>query len=549
MSLLDHAPATASEAAAAPRGQTACPAPSPANGPPTLSAHSESEVLLRQKLELFQILLDYCSDAIFIVHPGDGRILDVNQTACQALGYSREELLALTMMDIEVAYDDFSWPEQVRQVQEGKLAILELAQRRKSGETFPVEVSLKHVLVGQQGYILAAARDITETKQLQAKFLRAQRLESIGRLAGGIAHDLNNVLCPVILSIQLLREKLPDAEAQDILSLLENSARRGTGMIKQVLTFAKGLKADRIAVHIAELIKEIVKIGRETFPRSIQIKTAVAADLWPVVGDATQLHQVLMNLCVNACDAMPEGGVLELRAENHWVDQKQAAAHPDAQPGAYVVLSIKDTGVGILPEILDKIFEPFFTTKQFGKGTGLGLPTVLGIAKGHGGFVGVDSAPNLGSCFKVYLPSKPDTTVSVDAIGPVTAQRGQNELILVVDDEKSILLVTQAILNSHGYDVIMADDGVEAVALYKQRHSEIQAVITDMAMPYMDGVEVIRTIRKINPQAKFVAVSGFLEYDRLVGSTGASGMTLLHKPYSPDKLLQTLANVLSKKSN
>jgi PAS domain S-box-containing protein len=509
---------------------------------------AEREQRLREKLELCHNLLDRSSDGLFVVDPQDGHILDVNQTACQRLGYTRDELLGLTMMDIEVAYDEFSWSEQVQQTQQGKLEILEVAQRRKSGETFPVEVSLKHVLVGRRGYLVAAARDITETKQLQAKFLRAQRLESIGRLAGGIAHDLNNVLCPVILSIQLLREKLQDAEAQEILSLLENSARRGTGMIKQVLTFAKGLKADRIAVHIADLIKEIVKIGRETFPRSIQIKTNIATDLWPVVGDATQLHQVLMNLCVNACDAMPEGGVLELRAENQRVDAKQAATYPDALPGAYVVLSVKDTGLGILPEILDRIFEPFFTTKQFGKGTGLGLPTVLGIAKGHGGFVGVDSAPNLGSCFRIYLPSKPDMTVSVDAIGPVTAQRGQNELILVVDDEKSILLVTQAILSAHGYEVITANDGVEAVALYKERSAEIQAVITDMAMPYMDGVEAIRTIRKINPQARFVAVSGFLEYDRLVESTGSSGLTLLHKPYSPDKLLQTLAGVLGKKT-
>jgi PAS domain S-box-containing protein len=546
--VLDHAAPSPRQAVSPPAGARPVGELTPLveHAAPASLVPGDSET--SDQIQLLHKLLDHCSDAIFVVDPVDGRILDVNQTACQVLGYTRAELLGLTMMDIEVPYDDFSWPEQVQQVRQGSLEILEVAQRRKSGETFPVEVNLKHIVIGKRSYVVAAARDITETKQLEAKFLRAQRLESIGRLAGGIAHDLNNVLCPVILSIQLLREKMPDAESLEILNLLENSARRGTGMIKQVLTFAKGLKADRIAVHIAELIKELVKIGRETFPRSIQIKTSVATDLWPVIGDATQLHQVLMNLCVNACDAMPDGGVLELRAENQAVDEKQAAVLPDAQPGPYVVLSVKDTGIGIPPEIQDKIFEPFFTTKQFGKGTGLGLPTVLGIAKGHGGFVGVESALNLGSCFRVYLPSKPDTTVSAAAIGPVTAPVGQDELILVVDDEKSILLVTQAILIDHGYNVITANDGVEAVALYKERQAEIRAVVTDMAMPYMDGVEAIRAIRKIDPQARFVAVSGFLEYDRLVETTGCSSLTLLHKPYSPDKLLQTLAGVLGKKA-
>ncbi|HYG33204.1 MAG TPA: ATP-binding protein [Clostridia bacterium] len=500
----------------------------------------------QKKLVLFRKLIDQSSDSIFVVNPVDARILDVNETACVTLGYSRDELLGLTMMEIEAAYDDFSWPEQVEKVRSGELEILETGQRRKDGSVLPVEISLKHVEIESRQYIVAAARDITEKKQLEAKFLRAQRLESVGRLAGGIAHDLNNVLSPVLLAVQLLRQKVPDAESQEILNLMENSARRGSSMIRQVLTFARGIKGERIAVHFRELINELVKMGRETFPRSIQIKATTDPNLWPLIGDATQLHQVLMNLCVNACDAMPEGGVLELRAENTVVDEKLARGHPGARTGPHVVLTVRDTGVGIPPQILDQIFEPFFTTKSFGKGTGLGLATALGIVQAHGGFVTVDSQINKGSLFRIYLPSQGEEADAKQHTSPTPVAQGRDERILVVDDEKAVRTITQAVLTAHGYDVITANDGAEAVALFKERYQEIDGVITDMCMPYMDGAAAIQAMRQINPAVPILAVSGLMDTDRASAMAGDPKLVLLTKPYSPDQLLSALARVMGR---
>jgi two-component system, cell cycle sensor histidine kinase and response regulator CckA len=500
----------------------------------------------QKKLEIFRALIDQSSDAIFVVDPQQARIMDVNERACRTLGYTRGELLNLTMPEIEAAYDGFTWHEQVEKVRQGEVELLETGQRRKNGETFPVEISLKLVTVEDRSYVVAAARDITEKKQLEAKFLRAQRLESIGRLAGGIAHDLNNVLGPVLLSVQLLRAKMPDRETQDILDLLEGSARRGTAMIKQILTFARGIKGQRIAVHMRELINETVKIGRETFPRSIQIKAAVPSELWPIIGDGTQLHQVLMNLCLNACDAMPEGGVLELRAENRQVDAKEARRHPEAQAGPYVLLSIRDTGIGIPPEILDKIFEPFFTTKGFGQGTGLGLATALGIVQGHGGFVAVDSELNKGSCFNIFLPAHKDLSAPAAEAAASPSKNGAHRLVLVVEDDRAMRLLTQAVLTAHDYDVLTANDGAEAVALYKDRQQEIQAVIMDMAMPYMDGAAAIRAIRKMNPDARILAVSGLMDQEKAGSIPDLEDITLLVKPYSPNKLLSELVAVIER---
>jgi two-component system, cell cycle sensor histidine kinase and response regulator CckA len=508
-----------------------------------------SQKQTQQQLELFRRLIDQSSEAIFVVDPQDARILDVNERACSNLGYTRAELLALSIPEIEAAYDGFTWSEQVEQARLGRVELIETGQRRKNGDTFPVEISVKFVHLDGRGYIVAAARDITEKKQLEIKYLRAQRMESIGRLAGGIAHDLNNVLAPVILGVQMLRLKMPDAEAQDVLSLMECSAQRGAGMIRQILAFARGLKGHRAPVPLRDLINEMVKIGRETFSRSIQLRVVVPTDLWFVTGDATQLHQVLMNLCLNACDAMPEGGVLELRAENRQVDESLSRGHPGAQTGPHVLISIRDTGVGIAPQLLDKVFEPFFTTKAFGKGTGLGLATTLGIVQGHGGFLTVESKLNEGTCFKIYLPADSDADVEQALPAAASAPHGAHELILVVDDEKAIRLITQSVLVAHGYEVLLAKDGAEAVALFKARQPEINAVIMDLAMPFMDGTAAIQAIRKMDPAARILAVSGLSDSERLAAAPGLAGLAILAKPYAPAQVLQALSEVLGKETN
>ncbi len=519
---------------------------SPFDGAVLTSYDITGQKQTQEQLKLFRRLVDQSGEAILVVDPEDARILDVNERACRNLGYTRQELLALTMLDIETAYDGFTWHEQIEQVRHSELELIETGQRRKNGETFPVEMSLKFVTLEDRGYVVATARDITEKKQLEIKYLRAQRMESIGRLAGGIAHDLNNVLAPITLGVEMLRQRTPDADSQEMLSLMGSSAHRGAGMIRQILAFARGLKGERIPVRLNDLISEMVKIGRETFPRSIQLRVVAPPELWITLGDATQLHQVLMNLCLNARDAMPEGGVLELRAENLHVDERLSRGHPGAQSGPHVLISVRDTGLGIPPMLLDKIFEPFFTTKSFGQGTGLGLATALGIVQGHGGFLTVESEMGKGTCFKIYLPAKSDSEMATAGSNAIAAPMGTRERILVVDDERALRLITQAVLVANGYEVVLANDGAEAVAIFKARQREIQAIVMDIGMPFMDGTAAIRAIRQMDPDARILAVSGLAEADPLGVSSDQPGLTLLPKPYSPDQLLQALNSVLKR---
>ncbi len=393
--------------------------------------------------------------------------------------------------------------------------------------------------------VLVVSRDITEKKKLEQQFLRAQRMESIGTLAGGIAHDLNNVLAPIMLSMQILRRKYKEEPDFKLLETIEAAAQRGVGMVKQVLTFARGgVEGQHVSLQVNYLINEIEKIIKETFPRSIRIAIHLPKGLWPVLGDATQLHQVLMNLCVNARDAMPNGGTLTLEMENSRIDEQYARMHTEARAGNYVMLSVSDTGSGIPPEIKDKIFEPFFTTKEIGKGTGLGLSTVQGIIRQHGGFIKVYSETGRGTKFQIYLPAQEsDKAEGREEVKRRPLRHGKGELILIVDDEASIQEITKATLESCGYRTLSAGDGTEAVTIYVQHPTEVALVITDMMMPFMDGPATIQAIRKINPTVKIIATSGIGENEKVMKLSG-NGVVFLQKPYTAETLLTTLANML-----
>jgi len=396
---------------------------------------------------------------------------------------------------------------------------------------------------GEVARVLVVARDVTEKKILEKQFLRAQRMESIGTLAGGIAHDLNNILSPILLSLDIFSKKLHDEQSKTILQMLESATTRGTDLIKQVLSFARGIEGERTLVQVRHLIHEIEKIINETFPKSVNFRTELLKNLPAISGDATQLHQVLMNLCVNARDAMPDGGKIHVKAETAVLDEHYARMNVDAKRGEYVVVTVKDQGQGIPPEILDRIFEPFFTTKEYGKGTGLGLSTVVTIVKSHGGFVTVDSEVGKGTTFKVYLPAQEGTQAAVPAErSPLPT--GEGELILVVDDEASIREITKTTLEAYGYSVLTAADGTEALGLYAKHGNEIPLIITDMMMPYMDGAATIRAIHKMDPGVKFIAVSGFkLEGDL----TARDSVVFLQKPYTSETLLNLLHQQLHRK--
>ena len=400
--------------------------------------------------------------------------------------------------------------------------------------------------LGAPKSILIINTDITEQKKIEEQFLRAQRLESIGTLASGVAHDLNNILAPILMGAAVLRRTEMPEEDEAILSTIETCAQRGADIVKQVLTFARGAEGARLLLQPVHLINDMAKIAEGTFPKTIRVQTDYLPSLWSVEGDPTQLHQILLNLSVNARDAMPAGGALTISARNFSVDEHYASMTPGAKAGPHVLFEVRDTGMGIAREIRDQIFDPFFTTKELGRGTGLGLSTVIGIVKGHGGFVTVESEIGRGTTFKVYLPARIDALGTPEGSESIAVPLAKGELLLIVDDEKSILQVAKELLQGHGYQVLTAEDATEALAIFAIRKDEIKLVLTDLAMPLMDGIALIRTLQKMKPDVRVIASTGRGSLEQGVHELpGLNVRACLTKPYNKEMLLTTLHDALS----
>jgi len=368
-------------------------------------------------------------------------------------------------------------------------------------------------------------------------------MECIGALASGIAHDLNNVLAPIMMFIQILKKRLPDERSQKLLNMLEDSSQRGADLVKQVLSFGRGLESQRIPIQISHLASEVEKVIRETFPKNINPVISIKKDIWSVLADTTQIHQVLMNLCVNARDAMPQGGTLFISVDNLFIDENYAQISEEAKIGPYVIIEVADTGEGMSTDTMTKIYEPFFTTKEIGKGTGLGLPTVISIVKGHDGFITLESKLKQGTKFKIHLPASEVKETLVVEKEPYDIFAGQGEMILVVDDEISVREITKATLEASNYEVLTANDGTEAIAIYLQEKEKISLVITDNIMPFMDGLTTIKALRKIDPTTKVILASGVSTTNAINDETyNINGV--LQKPYTTEKLLKLVKEVL-----
>jgi PAS domain S-box-containing protein len=491
-------------------------------------------------------LLDNAQEAIG-VRSLEHNLIYWNKGAERLYGWTAEEAIGKNPVDFM-----FKGKEEPLQLTEAKMIVLEkgewigeLRQITKDGRDVIVESHWTLICdsEGKPKSILVINTDITEKKKFEMQLLRAQRMESIGTLAGGIAHDLNNVLTPIMLSLQMLEEKFKDEQSQKLLTILERNLLRGSNLIKQVMSFARGIEGERKPLQAAHIISEVEKVAKETFNKNIEIKTDIARDLFTISGDATQLHQVIMNLCVNARDAMPDGGTLRITASNFYVDENYARMNIESRVGQYIIITVSDTGTGIPPEIMGRIFEPFFTTKEPGKGTGLGLSTSLGIVKSHGGFMNVNSEVGEGTTFKIYLPAF-KTEIQGAQMQQPELFTGQGELILVAEDEGSIREITRSTLETYGYEVIAAEDGAQAVAEYAQNTDKIKVILMDMMMPVMDGHASIRAVRKINPEVKIIAVSGLTEKDKLRNIANHTN-AFLPKPYTAEILLKTIHEVLS----
>ena len=508
--------------------------------------------------------VDQVAEAVMITD-ANAAILYVNPAFEKITGYTREEALGQNPRLLRSGKHDAEFYRRMwAMLTRGEVWSGHLINKRKDGTLYEEESTISPVRdgAGQIVNYVAVKRDVTEQNKLEAQMLRSQRLESIGTLAGGVAHDLNNALAPIMMSTELLRLQFPDT-ASNYLELIQAGAKRGADMVKQLLTFAKGAEGERLLLQPRHLLKEMGKLIQGTFPKNIELRTSYAKDLRTILGDATQLHQVLLNLCVNARDAMPEGGTLTLEAENMEIDAAYASANPEAKPGQYVVWRVTDTGTGIPPEVLDLIFEPFFTTKGPGKGTGLGLSTVIGIVKSHGGFVRVYSTPALrrvappsahptqptgrsgqGSAFAVYLPAYGSDAGDASLLAQAeTAFRGNGETILVVDDEPSVRNVLRAVLTALNFKVLTAADGTEALLQVTEKRAALRAVITDLHMPHMDGLSFVRLLKGRLPQAGVIVVSGRLDEREETEFKALGVNALIDKPFTQEKLVAALKTV------
>ncbi len=511
-------------------------------------------------------LLDESHDAISVLDLSS-RVVFWSRGAEELYGWSAEEVCGKNKIGLSVEGEggdekvenerlnsgsaDFSFVGEVnREAISSTLASGhwegELNQKTRFGKVITVlsRWTLLRDKLGGPKSILIISTDITSQKALEVQFRRSQRMEMLGTLASAIAHDLNNVLTPIVLALEILHRKYSDDEKTvKLLATLESTVNRGTGAVKQILAFARGNEPKKEVLDPRTIMGDMKRIIEEKFPKSVTLDIMVAEDIRRILADKTQIHQVIMNLCINAKDAMPKGGKLTLIARDVMIDEQYAEMSPSARPGSYVLIEVTDTGVGIKREHMDRLFEPFFTTKGAGKRTGLGLSIVQEIVDAHNGFIEVESELTKGSTFKIYLPLFKGEDLAPQPEAEEKPRQAHGETILVVDDEAAIRDITKSTLEAYGYAVHLASDGSEAVALFAQHKDEIALVITDMAMPVMDGAATIRALRKIRPDLKIIAATGYSEsirqYD-LVSTINA----LLKKPYTAKMLLETITNVL-----
>jgi PAS domain S-box-containing protein len=503
-----------------------------------------------QKIQEQAALLDIATDAI-VVRDLDNVIQFWNKGAESIYGWQATEAIGQNVTQLLYADIPLETKIAAQMVREQGAWQGELHKLTKAGKAVIVESrwTLVRDEAGNPRSILSVDTDITEKKSLEQQFLRAQRLESLGSLASGIAHDLNNVLTPILGAAQLLPLTMPnlDARNQRLLNMLIESSKRGSGLVKQILTFARGTDGERTTIQLRHILAEIISVARQTFPKSIEINLNLdREDLWLVSVNATQIHQVLMNLFVNARDAMPNGGSLTASAENISISPSELSVN-DANlrqllqlpAGSYILITVADTGIGMASEMLDQIFDPFFTTKE--TGTGLGLSTVQGIIKTHGGSIEVESTVGQGTCFKIYLPAIDRREAETPTVEE-DLYDGKGQLVLVVDDEIAIREITKESLETYNYRVILANDGIEAIDIYAQQHQSIAIVLVDMMMPNLDTPSMIATLKQINPQVKIVVMSGsYFNLEETIDTQKISAS--LTKPFTTIDMLQTLANI------
>lgn len=508
-----------------------------------LTQQKLAERRIREQAEM----LDQAREAIIITDLA-GRIIFWSAGAERIYGWQGDEAAGKTMEELFPDEPDLQRLASVRDITRAQgewSGQLHLNDRLGKPRVIEDRRTLIRDESGRAKAHLSITSDVTDQKRLEEQLQRVQRLENIGFVAAGIAHDLNNMLAPMLMAAPVLRESVTNPAGLRMLEIVEQSAERGVSLIRQILAFTQGTGGEHQQLQLRHLLRDIGLFMHETFPKAITVSEDIATELWPIEGNAAQLHQVLLNLCINARDAMPTGGRLGLRAANCQLDATAAGAIEGARAGKFVQLAIEDSGTGITPDVLAHMWEPFFTTKGTNKGTGLGLSTVRGIIKNHGGFIQLDTAVGRGTTFQVYLPVA-EAEVKSAAPAAAGAPRGNGELILVVDDEKPVRDMIGNMLTRHGYRVLTASDGVEATAFFAKHANEIRLVVSDLNMPNLDGAMLMRVLKRINADVRVLIVSGLTSPSdsrpgfRPEDYNGA----FLRKPFKPEMLLRMTGELL-----
>lgn len=508
----------------------------------------EAENALAQSEEWYRTLVENTLDGYFILEAESGRFLFLNQRICELFGYSRDEAQGLSVWEVIAPGCHHILRSRLECWLGGKEPNPERAvyeARRRDGSSFRAEISASRVTFQGKTVIQGVLRDITEREVLHRQLLQAQKMEAVGTLAAGVAHDFNNLLQTVQGYAELLRLRQGEGEdAGEQVQHIINAARRGSELTRQLLTFSRKIDSEKRPVDLNQKLTEVRNFLERTIPKMIEIELNLAEDLKLVNADPSQIEQVLMNLAVNARDAMPEGGKLVIETRNVSLDEAYCKIHLGPEPGEYVLLGVSDTGEGMHKEPLERIFEPFYTTKACGKGTGLGLAMVYGIVKAHSGHIVCHSEPGKGTDFNIYLPVLEREAGSVEAQEAEVALKGGSETILLVEDEETIMKLGEQILSEFGYPVLATSDGESGIELYRKHQKQVDLVILDLIMPGIGGKKCMEELLRLDPNARILIASGHFPSGpaRKILDAGAAGY--VNKPYEIRQMLQEIRRVL-----
>jgi|WetSurSiteA1Bulk_404760.scaffolds.fasta_scaffold02095_4 two-component system, cell cycle sensor histidine kinase and response regulator CckA len=484
-------------------------------------------------------IFDNATDGI-IVQDKKGSIMNVNKKACEIHGFKRDALIGVNIELLETRGDKKLIDERREQILNGESIIYETEHYKKDGEKVVLEVSSKAIEIGEETYIQSFYRDITEKKRIQEQLMHSQKMESVGALAGGIAHNFNNILTTILGYSELLLEFSELDETSKLrVRNIESSARKAGIMVSKLLSFARRETHEIVPLNLHDVINDSVRLFEGVLDKRIGIKMELNSMLQNIEGDPNQIEQVIMNLMVNARDAMPDGGLITVSTKAMEVGKERSNTPLYIVPGNYTILTIADTGTGIPKEIMNRIFDPFFTTKEKGKGTGLGLATVYGIVKDHKGYISVESEKGKGSAFSIYFPVPEKITLQREKPKIISMHGYEN--ILLVDDDIDVLNFVREILEGHGYSVLPVSNSLNAIDIFRSHSETIQIVVTDIMMPLMEGNELIKNLKRIKPDIKIIVISGYsdaaVSKDKLVDA-------FIKKPFESMELLSAVRRLL-----